>query len=106
MAQRSEIKFRIRVDAWIFRNENGFVARALELPVVSEPANTQRGAVKQLKEQIKSYLDDLNATDELFDSISDNGFRGSIGSQELKVNFYSSARITLALPKAKPEPQP
>ena len=100
MAPRPRSRLTIRIDAWIFRNQHGFVARALELPVVSAPANTRRGAVKNLKDRMKIYLDDLAEHDGLSSVMDDNGFRRWIGEREMKVTFYDSVSVTLPLPRS------
>ncbi|HXI40970.1 MAG TPA: hypothetical protein VNH83_13385 [Bryobacteraceae bacterium] len=102
MARRPRPHLAIRFDAWIFRNEHGYVARALELPVVSAPANTRRGAVKDLKDKMKTYLDELSEHDRLSSVIYDAGFRRWIGERVLKVNSYDSVSVTLPLPRTRP----
>jgi hypothetical protein len=106
MPRRSRPKFTIRMNAYIFENEDGFVVRALELPVVSEPASTQRGAVKRLKGKMKTHLDKLNAANELSAVLDEAGFRSWVGSLEVKVTFNNSAEITLPLPEVWQNPLP
>ena len=107
MAPRPRSNLTIRVTAYIFRNDYGFVARALELPIVSAPANTQRGAVKNLKDKLKTYLDDLAEHRGLSRVMDDAGFRGWIGRGEMKVDFINSVPITLPVPRnARPDLEP
>jgi hypothetical protein len=97
----------ISVTVFIFRNQCGFVARALELPVVSAPVNTQRGAVKNLKDKLKTYLDDLAEHKGLSRIIDDAGFRGWIGRGGMKVDFNDRVSIALPVPRnALPELEP
>jgi hypothetical protein len=69
------------------------------LPVVSAPAGTQRGAVKNLKQKMKTYLDATAGRRELSQVVNDAGYRGWIGERELRVDFNDSVSITLPLPR-------
>ena len=102
-------RLNIRLTAWIFRNDWGFVARALELPVVSAPASTKRGAVKSLKLKMKAYVEEMKRERQLSSILNDSGFRGWIGDRRLNVEFYDFVSISVPLPpdvRAEPEEEP
>jgi len=88
----------ITVTATVFRNDKGFFARAVELPIVSTPAaRTQRGALKNLTIAVGFWLTDMSVEGMLVSALDEAGFRLGIDSRNLEVHIYDSKPLTVPL---------
>jgi predicted RNase H-like HicB family nuclease len=92
----------IAFTAIVIKNERGFLARAVELPLTvapSAPAKTQREAVKNLKEAVAQWLERQADDGRLAEILNEAGFVGSIGSDKAEARIYSNEQISLPLPE-------
>jgi len=89
--------------ATVFRNDRGFVARADEFSVFSEPATTQRRAIRNLKDTVLRYLNDASKNRKLPALLDDAGYKGSLVSSmhqvRLEVMIYDRKSISLPMPR-------
>ncbi len=88
----------INISAMVFRNDHGFVARAVELPLVSAPAKTQAKAIKDLTDALSIFLARQADQGTLLATLDRAGFHGAIGSNKVDARVYSSSTISAPLP--------
>ncbi len=95
---------RIRFSGIVTRNDQGFVARAVELPLTNGyngafQGKTQREGVKRLKKAAAQWLGWRADDGTLAKVLDDLGFRGAIGSDTTEAHVYSTPEIELPLPR-------
>jgi hypothetical protein len=92
--------------ATVFRNDCGFVARADELSVFSEPATTQRGAIRNLKDAVLRHLTEASKKGKLTALLDDAGYKGSLVRStrqvRLEVMIYDRKSISVRVPRKAP----
>ncbi len=87
------------INAVVFRNEQGFFARAIEVPVISTPAaRTQRGALRNLEVALGFWVTDWSVEGRLASSLEEAGFRGAVDSSNLEVHLYDRKSISVPIP--------
>jgi hypothetical protein len=88
--------------AEIFMSPQGFVARALELGIVSKPARTQRGALKQLKETVRLHLTLAASAGKLKTTLKNAGYTGvhetPVHQNRFVPSVYDSQQVELSVP--------
>lgn len=93
--------------AEIFMSPQGFVARALELGMVSKPARTQRTALKQLKDAVRLHLANAAIDGELMNVLKEAGYTGVYGLPHRQNRFepsvWDSQQIELSVPIRQPK---
>jgi predicted RNase H-like HicB family nuclease len=92
----------IRFTAIVTKNDQGFIARAVELPLTNAPTTrtkTQREAFKKLKEAVTQWLEWRADEGRLAEILDDAGFVGAIGSSKAEPRIYSTENISLPLPE-------
>ena len=92
---------KILFNAIVYRNERGFVARAVELPIAGSPAPTQRSAVKNLKDALRAWTAAATKDGSLDAKLDAAGYEGRVPVSRntvLEVSIYDSPRISLPVP--------
>lgn len=94
----------IQFTAAVYRNRRSgqhYIARADELGVQGEAANSMRGAIKNLKLAVHAFLEEAAKTPGLNDRLLDLGYMGSEfnGVASYAVTTHDSEQIVMPMPK-------
>jgi hypothetical protein len=94
----------ISFTAIVTRNDQGFVARAVEIYLPNGyngafSGKTQREAIRKLREAAAQWLEWRADEGVLADVLDEAGFVGAVGSDRAEARIYSSKEISLPLPR-------
>ena len=79
--------------------DGGYLARADELALFSEPFPRQASAVANLKEKLRAFLREEAEQGTLTKRLGEIGFMGGIGEDFIYIDPADSLRVTLPLPR-------
>ena len=79
--------------------DGGYLARADELALFSEPFPRQASAVAALKEKLRAFLKKEAEQGTLTKRLGEIGFMGGIGEGFIYIDPADSLRITMPLPR-------
>jgi len=95
----TNIKFTATV---IWKGKGGYIARADELCITIQPATTQRGAKRKLKEAVLARFRQAAQRGKLETLLDDAGYAGMLiasGDITLECHIFDTDTITLPLPR-------
>src|SRR5579871_144256 len=87
----------VLITVHVLKTDHGFVARAVELPVVSRPAETARIAIRVFKGEVAAYLEAAENEGNLETTLDEHGFRGAVDSGALQVDVHQIETVRVPL---------